>query len=106
MRKKEVILFFFALIPFCFVILNIFWWIQISSDYSKSLEQVKNEYHEKFPAFIGAGGHRVALLNILLLSVASFLFYKVQNDQKLKSLSRIFFTISVILIAWQFFTLM
>ena len=103
--KKEIIYFIIAFILFSIVAVDIYWWIQISSDFSKSLDQAKREYHEKFPCFIGKG-HSVAILNILLLSVAAFLFYKAQTLQKIKLLSKIFFVISIVLIAWQVFSLM
>ena len=105
MKKKELILFFIGLILFFFVFIDIYWWIQISSDYSKSLELVKKEYQEKLPGFI-AVGPQVAILNILFLAIASSCFLKASSLNKLKIIARIFFVLSIIIGIWQLFTLM
>ena len=103
--RKHLIFFIIAFILFCFVLIDIYWWIQISSDYSKSLEDVKREYNEKFPNFIGKG-HGVALLNITLLAIASLLFYKSKSAEKLRVLSVIFLVCCIIIGLWQFFTIL
>lgn len=105
MKKKEPILFLVGLILFFIVFIDIYWWILISSDYSKSLEQVKKEYQEKLPWFI-AKGQRVAIFNILFLSIAAFLFFKASSLNKLKMTSRVFFILCIIVGMWQLFTLM
>lgn len=103
--KKEVVFFVIALTLFCFVLVDIYWWIEISSDYSKSLEQVKSQYNEKFPSFIGKG-HGVALMNILFLAIAGLLFFKSKSLNNLKILSQIFLGCCLIIGAWQIFSLL
>lgn len=103
--KKEIIYFTIALIVFCFVAVDIYWWIVVSSDASKSFQQMKSEYLERFPAIL-QNARIITLLNIGLLATASFLFMKAQTLQKIKLVSKIFFVTSMVLIAWQVFTLM
>ena len=105
MKKKELILFFIGLILFFIVFIDIYWWIQISSDYSKSLAQVKKEYREKLPGFI-ATVQQVAIFNILFLAIASSCFLKAASLKKLKITARIFFVLCIIIGTWQLFTLM
>ena len=103
--RKELVFFVVASILFCLVLVDIYWWIQISSDYSKSLEQVKREYNEIFPNFIGKG-HGVALVNILFLTIAGLLFFKSRSLNSLKVLSLIFLGCCIIIGAWQIFSLL
>ena len=103
--KKEIIYFVIALIIFCFVAVDIYWWIVVSSDASKSFQQMKSEYLERFPTIL-QNARIITLLNIGLLATASFLFMKAQTLQKIKLVSKIFFVTSMVLIAWQVFTLM
>ena len=103
--KKEIIYFTIALIVFCFVAVDIYWWIVVSSDASKSFQQMKREYLERFPAIL-QNARIITLLNIGLLATASFLFIKAQTLQKIKLVSKIFFVTSMVLSAWQVFTLM
>ncbi len=102
--NKKIILFLIALIPFTIVVLNIYLWIDISN-HSNSFQQAKYEWLEKFPNVL-QNARLITILNILFLSIAAFLFYKTQNVPKLKLVSLFFFAISVLLIAWQVFSLM
>jgi hypothetical protein len=105
MKKNELILFFIGLILFSLVIVDLYWWFQISSDYSKSFEQVKKEYQEKLPWFI-AKGNRVTILNITFLTIAGFLFFKSTSLNLSKIIGNVFFILCIIIGAWQLFTLM
>jgi len=103
--QKKIIFFIIALSLFCLVVLNIYLWISISIEPMKSFQQAKSEYLSKFPKAI-QNARLITLLNIIFLSVASFLFFKVQTARGLKTLSLTFFFISIILMAWQLFSLL
>lgn len=103
--KKELIFFIIAFLLLSFVCTDIFWWIQISSDYSKSLQQVNIEYLKKFPELI-TNGKQVAILNILLLSISILLFLKSEKFRKIKGLSFALIIINAIIVLWQTFTLL
>jgi len=103
--QKRIVLFIIALFLFILVVLNIYLWISISVEPMMSFQQAKSEYLSKFPKVI-RNARLITLLNIVFLSVASFLFFKVQTVKGLKTLSLSFFFISIILIAWQLFSLM
>jgi len=105
MKKKESILFFIALILFSLVSLNIYLWISISSNHAITFEQAKSEYLKKFPEII-RNAKILTLFNILLLSIAAFLFYKLKSVSKLQLWIKILLTISILLIGWQVFSLM
>lgn len=104
MGKKELAFFTAALIIFSFVIIDIYWWINISSDYSKSLAQANKEYLEKFPIVIN-NGHYVSIINIIILTVAGFLFYKAKYFKKIKVISLILLASCIVIGSWQLFTL-
>ncbi len=103
--QKKIVFFIIALFLFSLVVLNIYLWISISIEPMKSFQQAKAEYLSKFPKPI-QNARLITLLNIIFLSAASFLFYKVHTAQGLKTLSLTFFFISIILMAWQLFSLM
>lgn len=103
--RKEFIFFIVGLLLFSLVLVDIYWWIEISSDSSKSFDQVKREYFEKFPNFIGRG-HGVTLLNITFLAIAALFFSMSKNLNKLKILSRMFFVGCIIISIWQVFSLL
>lgn len=105
MKKIEVISFIAGLLICSLVILDIFWWVQLSSDYSKSLTQVNKEYIAKFPGFIKNGQH-ISILNIIFLLIAGLLFYKSKSFKGLKALSIISLAFCVLIGIWQLFTLM
>ena len=105
MKKIEIIFFIIGLLMFSFVILDIFWWIEISSNYSKSLIQVNKEFLEKFPSFI-KNGKSVSILNIIFLVVAGFLFLRSKSIKGLKIFSLILLTFCVLIGVWQLFTLL
>jgi hypothetical protein len=87
------------------VVIDLYWWIDISTDASKSFEQAKQEYFARFPEFIGEG-HGVTMLNLVLLSVSGFLFIKASAAKQLKVVSAIGTIICLILGAWMIFSLM
>lgn len=95
--KKEFVFFVIALILFSFVLVDVYWWIEICSDYSISFKQVKREYHEKFPNFLRTR-YGVTLLNITILALSALLFYKSSSINKLKILSRIFLIFCLIML--------
>lgn len=105
MKTRNVILFFSGLFLLLIVIIDLYWWIDVSSDTSKSFEEVKAEYFKKFPSLL-ATGLRITIFNLVLLSFASFLFIKSATEERLKILSGLGLIISVILGAWMIFTLM
>lgn len=105
MKINEVLLFSIGLILFSIVVIDLYWWIEISSDYSKSFDQAKKEYLEKLPSFISKGG-QVAVYNIVLLAIAGFLFFKSSALKQLKIISKVFFIFCIIIVAWQVFSLM
>ena len=105
MKKIEIIFFIIGLLMFSFVILDIFWWIEISSNYSKSLIQVNKEFLAKFPSFI-KNGKSVSILNITFLLVAGFLFLRSKSIKGLKILSFILLSFCVLIGIWQLFTLL
>ncbi|MEO6136158.1 MAG: hypothetical protein ABIP35_13460 [Ginsengibacter sp.] len=105
MKINEVLLFSIGLILFSIVVIDLYWWIEISSDYSKSFDQAKKEYLEKLPSFISKGG-QVAVYNIILLTIAGFLFFKAATLSRLKIISKVFFVLCIAIGAWQVFSLM
>ena len=105
MKKIEIRFFIIGLLIFTLVIIDIYWWIEISSDYSKSLTQVNKEYIAKFRGFIKNGNH-VSILNIIFLGGAGFLFFKAKKLNGLKILSLIFLASCTVIAIWQLFTLL
>ncbi len=101
----RIILFFTALFLFCIVATDIFWWIQISSDNSKSLAQVNKEYLEKFPLFISSG-KQIVMLNILILTTSGALFFISKSSPKIKMISQVFLIGCIVIGLWQIFTLL
>ena len=97
LMKKEFVFFVIALILFFFVLVDIYWWIEICSDNSTSFEQHKREYNEIFPKFLRTR-YGVTLLNITILALSALLFYKSSSINKLKILSRIFLIFCLIIL--------
>jgi hypothetical protein len=104
MLKKETLFFLVALLLLAVVVTDIYWWIQVSSDYSKTLAQVKEEYLQKLPAFL-ASGNRVVWFNVVLLLAATFLFYKSSARAALRLPGRILAIATAAIGLWQLFTL-
>lgn len=104
MVKKETIFFLVATLLLAVVVTDIYWWIRVSSDYSKTLAQVKEEYLQKLPAFL-ASGNRVVWFNVVLLLAAAFLFYKSTAAAALRLPGRILAIAAGVIGLWQLFTL-
>ena len=102
--KKELTLFVLGICILSFVVMDVTWWIQISADDSKSLEQVNKDYLRKFPDFI-TNGKQVVILNILLLFISSFCFLKFAKLKKVKTLSIALIIFNMTVALWQIFTL-
>lgn len=105
MTKPEYFYFIIGLILFALVGLDIYWWINISSDASKTFEQVKAEYLLLFPESL-RNALILTVLNIVGLSIAGLLFFKSTDIAQLKVLGWILVVLCGILVAWQVFTLM
>lgn len=105
MKLSNVALFCIGLILLSIVVVDLYWWIEISTDDSKSFEQMKKEYDAKLPGFM-EGGYRVTIFNLVLLSVSAFLFIRTSADKRLRIMCGIGTTICVILGGWMLFTLM
>lgn len=105
MNKPEYFYFIIGLMLLAVVSMDIYWWINISSDASKTFEQVKAEYLLLFPEFI-RNARMLTVLNIAGLSIAGLLFYKSTDIAQLKVLGWILVVLCGILVAWQVFTLM
>ena len=105
MKSKESLYFIIGLILLSIVGIDIYWWIIISSDSSKTFSEVQAAYFQKFPPFL-RNGQSITIINVVLLSIAAFLFQKSSNFASFKKLSPIFMIICLVLIAWQIFSLM
>ena len=105
MKTLNVLLFFVGLILLTIVVVDLYWWIELTSDTSKSFEQVKQEYFSKFPNFIGRG-NGVTIFNLALLLSSAYLFIKSRAVEWLKTLSTIALVLCTVLGAWKIFTLM
>ena len=105
MRNKEFLYFIAGLILLTIVSVDIYWWVSISSDYSKTFSEVQAEYHRKFPPFL-RNGRLITVINIILLSISIFLFEKISSSEQFKKLGLIFMIICSVLVFWQIFTLM
>ena len=105
MKNKESLYFIIGLILLSIVGIDVYWWIIISSDSSKTFSEVQTAYLQKFPLFL-RNGKSITMINIVLLSISAFLFQKASNFASFKKLGLIFMIICLVLIAWQFFSLM
>jgi hypothetical protein len=105
MKVWPIILILLGVCVLSLVVIDLYWWIDISSDYSKSFDQVKAEYNSKFPGFL-RGGYRIAVFNIFLLVISSLCFLKNLKSGDLKILSLALLSICGLLGAWMLFSLM
>ena len=105
MKKKEFAFFIVALLILSLVIIDIYWWIQISSNHAKSLVQVNKEYLENFGGLI-KNGHQVSILNIILTCMAGFLFHNAMSIRELKTSILVLIFLCFIIGSWQLFTLL
>jgi hypothetical protein len=105
MKSKEFLYFLSAIILLTIVSADIYWWISIASDNSKTFKEVQSMYHQKFPEFL-RNGKLITFINIILLAAATFLFIKTSSVFQLKKVSLGFMIISSLLAIWQIFTLM
>lgn len=80
--------------------IDLAWWISVSSDESKSLEQMNTDYESPYPAFLRAG-HLLRICNILLLAIAILFFAMARNRLQRKWPVIVLIVISFVLIAWQ-----
>lgn len=105
--SKSLKIFFFLIAVFLLsiVIYDMYLWIIISVDESKSFEQVKKEYHEKLPD-VFSKRFVLEFFNISLLLVSAYLFFKCRRKNFLKLLSTILFGLSLLLAYWNLFSLM
>lgn len=103
--QKKIVFFIIALFLFIVVVLNIYLWISISIEPMRSFEESKGEYLSKFPKAM-RNARLITLGNIILLSIASFLFFKVKKTRGLKIISFTLLLLSILLLAWQLFSLM
>lgn len=105
MKNKESLYFIIGLILLSIVGIDVYWWITISSDSSKTFSEVQTAYSQKFPSFL-RNGQSITITNVILLSISAFLFEKASKFASFKKLSLILMIMCLILIAWQIFTLM
>ena len=102
---KNQAYFILALICLAVVSIDIYWWISITMDTSKPFEVEQAEYYQKFPTFL-RNGRLITVLNIVLLSLSSLLFFKSTSVARLKGVSWVLMDICWVLLAWQIFTLL
>ena len=105
MKNIELLYFITALILLTIVGINIYWWVSIASNSSKTFNEVQAEYYQKFPTPF-RNGRLITLINIGLLAIATFLFYQTVSNVQLKKWSFILMIICWTLMAWQIFSLL
>lgn len=103
-KPIKIILFLSAILLLSIVAYDMYLWI-ISADESKSLEQIKKEYHAKLPDFFNKR-FVLEFFNISLLLSAAYLFYKCRRASFLKLVSTILMGLSLLLAYWNLFSLM
>jgi hypothetical protein len=103
-KKINLLCFFGGLLLFGLVVYDLILWIQISSDQSKTMQQVTEEYNSITPSFLGR--NTMAFLNILMLSISGFLFYKARNFNPLKIVCNLLAISCIALICWMVFSIM
>ncbi len=103
--QNKIVFFIIALVLFSLVVLDLYWWITISTAPMQSFQQAKDEYLSVFPKVI-RDARLITLFNILFLCTAAFLFYQVKTAPGFKTISLALFFMSLLLMAWQLFSLM
>jgi hypothetical protein len=103
--KKEIIFFIAGIALLVFVLANIYLWIDIATDSSKTFLQAKEEFYSRLPAFM-TQRYWLEGINILALALGIFCFSKCMHVLMLKTTSKLLAGLSGVLIAWQLFTLM
>ena len=79
------------------------WWLQGWSS-SRSFEENKALYLARFPDFL-QNAKLITLINIILLGISLFAFFKTQNANYLRTISFILLTISGLLFLLYVFSL-
>lgn len=105
MKIKPILLFSIAVLFLGIAVYDMYLWLKIASDNSKSFEQVVKEYADAHPRFI-RGKFDTTILNMILLSISSILFLKTKSVNGLKTTSLILFIICCILNFWMLFSMM
>jgi hypothetical protein len=80
--------------------LDLGWWISVSSDGSKSLQQMNVDYESLYPEFLRAG-RLLRVCNILILALAVLFFSLAKARLPRKWPVIVLIVLSFVLIAWQ-----
>ena len=98
--------FFFAGVVLTAVVYaDIYEWIIISVNKSRSFEEVKQMYLRRFPMSF-RNPRVLTFIEVILLSIAVFFFFITRHDTYFKVVSRILLGLDILIIAWLLFTLM
>ncbi|MFZ4058531.1 MAG: hypothetical protein ACOYKE_10355 [Ferruginibacter sp.] len=80
-------------------------WFIISADKQLSFDTVKQQYLSFYPAFL-QHALLLTLVNVLLLILAAACFFSTLKQGFLKPISMILLVVSLLLTAWQLFSIM
>ena len=105
MQKYKYFIFLAGLVLTAVVYADIYEWIIISADKSRSFEEVKQIYLSRFPMSF-RNPRLLTFIEVLLLSIAVFFFFITRHDTYLKLVSRILSGLDILIIAWLLFTLL
>jgi len=105
MQKYRYFIFLAGVVLTAVVYADIYAWIIISADKSRSFEEVKQIYLSRFPMSF-RNPRLLTFIEALLLSIAAFLFFSTRHDKYLKLVSRILLGLDILITAWLLFTLM
>jgi hypothetical protein len=102
MSKKKPGVFYFitGVCLFALSVLDLAWWISVSSDESKSLQQMNLDYTSMYPEFLRTG-HLLRAGNILILAIAILFFSLARTREQRRWPAIVLIIISAVLIAWQ-----
>ena len=90
------------------VLYNVVLWFQLSSVYTGTFLQLKNEYLQHFPTPL-QNARLITLLDVVACAIAALLYRRIYIHPQavfFKTLSFLLFLLCLLLIAWLLFTLM
>lgn len=81
-------------------VMDLAWWISVSSDATKSLDQMNREYAHRYPVWLRTG-RLLRICNIGILALAVLFFLLAKSRLARKGSVTVMLVIAIVLIAWQ-----